>query len=310
MENLCITRWRKRAFWSARGLCPEAWRVKRAVWQVSQLRRRVPCGDALGLVDDVEAVAGGADRGAGAAAVAAEGDRRPRAGRSKCAGEPRRARSRVEARPARPRPPVQRGAARGRRRASAGAGAEALPRGPRPAPRPSRVTDLDGEAAVDRDEEEVRARASRPGPSADGAAEAGVVARRSRRARRWSSPRAGRTRARRGSPSPSPCRGPRRRRRRRAARRARPWGANVRRDRLERDVGLRLLPREERLGRREEELLQRAARQAAVEDERRRAARRGGSRASPSAARAGAMTRRPAPHEVGDERRQVELVCG
>ena len=49
------------------------------VWQVSQLRRRVPPSDAFRLVDDVEAVAGGTDERAGATTVAARGHSLPEA---------------------------------------------------------------------------------------------------------------------------------------------------------------------------------------------------------------------------------------
>ena len=57
------------------GCGPLACSVNVGAWQVSQQRRRVPLADALFLVDDVEAVAGGADARTGAAAVAAHAER-------------------------------------------------------------------------------------------------------------------------------------------------------------------------------------------------------------------------------------------
>ena len=142
------------------GCAPSACSVKRAVWQVSQLRRRVPARDPLRLVDDVEAVAGRADRGAGAAAVAAQGDRRPRAGARSGSRASAGSRRGARGRPARP-------AARRRARNAVAAASAPARRVARSASAcaatsasPFARHGLDEEAAVDRD------RAARSAPVA------------------------------------------------------------------------------------------------------------------------------------------------
>ncbi len=288
-----MTRWRKRACWSARGLCPEAWRVKRPAWQVSQLRRRVPCVTPSGSstmskqwqVGQTEAQAPQPWQRRATSA---------QSGSSKCSAS--HAVTAASGATGSTRLPTSDGAAAGdvglvRREA------ESLFVG-RDERLSLRCDDLDGEAAFERDEKEVgSARGGRA--AAGGAAEAGLVA----------GGAGDRDDRRRLAPSEPelvavvPAH--------HLVERLDPCGVagdgaeddvgrEGRRDGVDRDVGAREPEREERLRRGEEERLEREARKAAVEDGVFEAG--DGAVVEPAVGRTGGGgDGRPRGHEVGDE---------